>query len=317
MKAGKSGGVRKSRKSDTKAIDGFILVNKPKGITSFDVIRKLREILNFSKMGHLGTLDPNATGLLPVCTGRATKLSQYLLHSDKRYRAMIRLGQATDTYDADGEFLSRHIEPPELTREQLEEILARFMGTIKQVPPLYSAKKVAGKRLYQYAREGQVVTPEPCEVRIDEITILQQKRDFLELEIASSSGMYVRSLANDIGQVIGCGAFLEDLTRLKVGLLSVDDAHTLEQLESAAEKADFSFIAPADGLLPQFKAVGINQSQIVRIQNGNFIVIINPLLQDGEMVRLMSPSSQMVAVGLVQKPLGSMNIQIVPKVVMS
>lgn len=301
---------------EAKALDGFILVDKPKGITSFDVIRRLRSILKFSKMGHLGTLDPNATGLLPVCTGKATRLSRFLLHGDKRYRAVIRLGQVTSTYDADGEPLAPPVEPPALKREQLEEILAAFTGTIEQVPPIYSAKKVAGKRLYQYAREGEEVSPEPCEVRIDEITILNQERDLLELEIASSSGMYVRSLANDLGQAIGCGAFLENLTRLKVGPLSLDDAHTLDELEQAAAEGDFSFIEPADHLLPHFKPVEINQSQITRIQNGSFIVIANPLMQDGQMVRLLDSSGGMVAVGAVKKPLGSMNIQIFPKVVM-
>lgn len=296
-------------------LDGFVLVNKPQGITSFDVIRRLRRILRFRKMGHMGTLDPNATGLLPICLGRATRLSRFLLRADKRYRASIRLGRATTTYDADGEPLGEPSEPPELSDAELEAVLEPYRGTFEQRPPIYSAKKVDGKRLYQYAREGREVEPEPCEVTIRELLVLGRERDRIELDIAGSSGMYVRTLAHDIGREIGCGAFLENLSRLAVGPLSVDDAHTLETLEKMEAEGDRSFLHPMGDLLPHFPRLEINAAQIERVRNGTPIVVVSPEPDNNQMVRLFGPDGNLAAVGLVKKPLGSLQTQIFPKVV--
>ncbi len=303
-----------SARSGTR-LDGFVLVDKPQGITSFDVIRRLRRILRFRKMGHMGTLDPNATGLLPICLGRATRLSRFLLRADKRYRAVTRLGRATTTYDVDGEMLGEPCEPPELSDAELEAVLEHYRGTFEQRPPLYSAKKVDGKRLYQYAREGREVEPEPCEVTIRELKVLGRERDRIELDIAGSSGMYVRSLAHDIGRDIGCGAFLESLSRLAVGPLSVDDAYSLDVLEKMEAEGDRSFLHPMGDLLPHFPRLEVNAAQIERIRNGTPIVVASPEPDNNQMVRLFGPDGNLAAVGLVKKPLGSLQTQVLPKVV--
>lgn len=295
--------------------DGFILVDKPKGITSFDVIRQLRKVLKAKKMGHMGTLDPNATGLLPICLGKATRLSQFLLHGDKTYQATIRLGWATTTYDIDGDIVGERVAPPALTREELEHHLAAFTGTITQIPPVYSAKKIEGKRLFEYAREGVEVEPKPCEVTIRRITVLVQERDLLKLEIHSSSGMYVRSLAHDLGAAIGCGAHLEDLIRIQVGALSLDRASTLDDIAERSAAGDYSFILPMPDLLPDFPRLEINPAQANRIRNGNHVVVTNPALTHRQLVRLFGGGGAFIAVGEVEKPLGSMQVLVHPRVV--
>ena len=307
---------RPRARKETGGLDGFVLVNKSKGLTSFDVIRRLRKILNFRKMGHTGTLDPNATGLLPISLGRATRLNRFLLSADKRYRARIRLGRSTDTYDAEGKTVGESVKPPELTADELESILDRFRGTFLQRPPLYSAKKIDGKRLYQYAREGKAVEPEEYRVQIHSLEVVDRGQDWIELEIASSSGMYVRSLANDIGVAAGCGAYLEELARLEVGGLELEDAATLEEIEEMESAGDRSFIRPMANLLPDFPIVQANSAQVQRILNGNPIVATTPLASKKQYVRIVGPGERLIAIGLAGRPLGSAQIQVQPKVVL-
>jgi tRNA pseudouridine55 synthase len=297
-------------------LDGFVLVDKPKGITSFDVIRRLRQILRFRKMGHMGTLDPNATGLLPICLGKATRLSRFLLKADKRYRATVRLGVATDTYDTDGEPVGEPVEPPEVSKEELEKILDKFRGTFAQRPPLYSAKKKDGKRLYELAREGKEVEPEPCEVTIHSLELLEHERDRVVLDIKGSTGMYVRSLAHDLGQELGCGAFLEELERLAVGALALESALTLEAIEKLESEGDRSFLLPMADLLPNYPRIEINAFQAERVRNGSQIVIHSPLIENGKRVRIFDPDGRMIAIGECKKPLGSLQTQVLPKVVL-
>jgi tRNA pseudouridine55 synthase len=305
-----------SGRGGRRQLDGFVLVDKPKGITSFDVIRQLRQILRFRKMGHMGTLDPNATGLLPICLGKATRLSRFLLKADKRYRATIRLGRATDTYDADGTPVGEPVEPPELNAEELEGVLAKFRGTFKQRPPLYSAKKVDGKRLYELAREGLVVEPEPCEVTVYSLDLLERERDRLVVEIHGSTGMYVRSLAHDIGRELGCGAFLEELERLAVGALSLESAFKLEAIEKMEAAEDRSFLRPMEELLPNYPRIEINAFQVERVRNGSPIVVHSPMIESGQRVRIFDSEARMIAVGEAKRPLGSMQTQVLPKVVL-
>jgi tRNA pseudouridine55 synthase len=267
-------------------------------------------------MGHMGTLDPNATGLLPICLGRATRLSRYLLKADKRYFATVKLGQATTTYDADGEPDGEPAEPPSLSPAELEKILDAYRGKFLQRPPIYSAKKLDGKRLYQLAREGKNIEPEKCEVAIHELHLVKQNRESLELDILSSTGMYVRSLAHDIGQDIGCGAYLEKLQRRAVGPLSIEDAQTLERVAEMEEAGDRSFLRPMADLLPDFPPLEINAGQAERIRSGGPIVTLDPSYDSGVMVRLVDARGQLVAVGLTKKPLGSMQMQVHPKVVL-
>lgn len=307
---------RKPRGRGGPELDGFVLVDKPKGITSFDVIRRLRRILGFSKMGHMGTLDPNATGLLPICLGKATRLSRFLLRSHKSYLATIRLGRATNTYDTDGETVGESKEPPRITAEELDELLGGFRGTFMQRPPIFSAKKVGGKRLYEYAREGEAFEPEPCEVTIHQLDLLKLDSGRIELRITGSSGMYVRSLAHDIGEKLECGAYLEDLVRLSVGGLSLEDAHTLERIEELERGSDRSFLKPMLELLHELPVVKANPTQVNRIRNGTPIVITSPSLGDGQRVRVVDDGGELVAVGDVKKPLGSLQLQVFPKVVL-
>jgi tRNA pseudouridine55 synthase len=297
-------------------LDGFVLVDKPKGITSFDVIRHLRRLLKIRKMGHMGTLDPNATGLLPICIGRATRLSRFLLSANKRYRATIRLGRCTTTYDAQGDTVGETIEPPELTDAEIERLLDRYRGTFKQRPPIYSAKKIDGKRLYQYAREGHDLEPDEYDVTILKLEVLTRERDKVELDITSSSGMYVRSLANDLGKAIGSGAYLEELTRLEVGGLSLEYSYTLEKMETMVAAGDLSFIQPMADLLPDYPAFEVNPGQMERIRNGNPVVVTAPTAKANQSVRLLGPDGDLLAVGILKKPLGSAQAQVHPKVVL-
>jgi tRNA pseudouridine55 synthase len=181
---------------------------------------------------------------------------------------------------------------------------------------LYSAKKVDGKRLYEYAREGKQIKPKACNVRVDEVIVLDQAPDMLKLEISSSSGMYVRSLAHDLGQSIGCGAYLEDLVRVRVGPFKLEDSVTLEDIEKMASGNDLSFVTPVGNMLPHMQRVDINRAQLERVRNGNHVVVFNPTLTDGQQVRLFDSTGTMVALGEVQRPLGSMQLRVQPKVVL-
>jgi tRNA pseudouridine55 synthase len=211
---------------------GFILINKPAGITSHDVVDKLREITKIKKIGHAGTLDPFANGLLILGIGREfTKKLSVFQKKDKEYIANLRLGAESDTFDRDGKIVERKVEKiPE--REEIEETLKIFLGEIEQIPPAFSAKKIGGKKFYELARKGIKVEPKPQRVKIYEISILEYKFPYLKIKVKCSSGTYIRSLANDIGKKLGCGAYVEELTRTKIGEFSIENAIELSKLNS-------------------------------------------------------------------------------------
>jgi tRNA pseudouridine55 synthase len=211
---------------------GFILINKPSGITSHDVVDKLREITGIRKIGHAGTLDPFARGLLILGIGREfTKKLSIFQKKDKEYIATLRLGAESDTFDRDGKIVERKVERiPE--RKEIEEVLKSFFGEIEQIPPAFSAKKIGGKKLYELARKGIKVEPKPQRVKIYEISILEYKFPYLKIKVKCSSGTYIRSLANDIGKKLGCGAYVEELIRTKIGEFSVENAIDLSKLTS-------------------------------------------------------------------------------------
>jgi len=211
---------------------GFILINKPSGITSHDVVDKLREITKIKKIGHAGTLDPFAQGLLILAIGRKfTKKLSIFQKKDKEYVATIRLGAESDTFDREGKIVERKVEKvPE--RKEIEEVLKSFLGEIEQIPPIFSAKKVKGKKLYELARKGIKVEPKPKKVKIYEISILEYRFPHLKIKVKCSSGTYIRSLANDIGKKLGCGAFVEELIRTKIGEFSIENAIELSKLNS-------------------------------------------------------------------------------------
>jgi len=215
--------------------DGFLVLDKPQGVTSFAMVSMMRRLTGVRRIGHAGTLDPLATGVLPIAIGQGTRLLEYLDHDAKTYVAKVRFGATTDTYDADGEVTAR-ADDSKLTREDVEAALPQFIGRIAQTPPLYSAIKVAGKPLYRYAREGADVAIASRVVRIDAIRLLSFGREpaEAEIEVECGKGTYIRSLAHDLGQRLGCGAHLVALRRTRSGGFTIEQAHAEEAVQAAA-----------------------------------------------------------------------------------
>jgi tRNA pseudouridine55 synthase len=230
------------------AVDGVLLLDKSVGLTSNEALQAAKRLLNACKAGHTGSLDPIATGLLPLCFGEATKLTQFLLDADKRYWTVFRLGASTDTYDSEGRITATR--PVTATRAAIERELRRFLGEIEQVPPMYSAIKHAGEALYRLARAGVEIERAPRLVRIHEIRLLEFAGDSLTLEIACSKGTYIRSLAHDLGESLGCGAHVVQLRRLAVGETRIEQAVTLEQLQALpGPRERRALLQPADSVL--------------------------------------------------------------------
>lgn len=258
-----------NRRSRGREVNGILLLDKPAGITSNAALQRAKRIYNAAKAGHTGALDPLATGMLPICFGEATKFSQFLLESDKRYRVVARLGQRTTTSDADGELVCER--PVQVGEAALEQALIRFRGEISQVPSMYSALKYQGQPLYKYARAGVEVPREPRPVTIYELKVLEFAGQRLELEIHCSKGTYIRTLVDDLGELLGCGAHVSALRRLQVASYPAEQMQSLEQLECILEHARAEESAPRleldPLLLPVDTAVGhlpdVNMSELV------------------------------------------------------
>jgi len=234
------------RKCD--AVDGVLLLDKPVGLTSNQALQIVKRLLNACKAGHSGSLDPIATGLLPLFFGEATKLTQFLLDADKRYWTVFRLGVSTTTYDSEGETTATR--PVNVSRRDIERALQRFQGEIEQTPPMYSAIKHNGEALYKLARAGVEVERAPRRVTLHAIKVLGFENDLLTLEIACSKGTYVRSLAHDLGEILGCGAHVVQLRRLASGDVDIERAVTLEQLQALPTPAERArLLQPADSVL--------------------------------------------------------------------
>lgn len=212
-------------------VHGVLNINKPAGVTSHDVVDAVRKILGVRRVGHTGTLDPQATGVLPLCVGRATRIAQYLTQADKEYVMTLCLGVTTDTLDAAGKETGR-VEDIRVRREDLLAILPRFIGEIQQVPPIFSAKKYRGERLYRLARRGEKVERRPVAVRVHALELLEFAPPFVRLRATCSKGTYARSLCDDIGRALGCGGHLHALIRTRSGRFSLDGILTLEELEA-------------------------------------------------------------------------------------
>ena len=250
-------------------VDGVLLIDKPVGLSSNDALTKVKRIVNAKKAGHTGTLDPFATGLLPLCFGEATKFSQDLLEADKTYDAVVHLGITTTTGDTEGEAVETR--PVDVTVEQIEAALARFRGPIMQVPPMYSALKRDGKALYEYAREGITLEREARPVTIHKLEMLAYEAPMLTIRVTCSKGTYVRVLGEDIGAELGCGAHLNALRRIQVGNLTVDGMVTLEQLQ--AHDNPLSLLAPVDALLSSFPRVELTDELAARFLNGQRLAL--------------------------------------------
>jgi tRNA pseudouridine55 synthase len=239
---------------------GFLNIDKPSGMTSHDVVARVRRQLKIKKVGHAGTLDPMATGVLVLCMGAATRLSDYVMHATKQYQAQVRLGATTDTYDAEGEITAEH-DSSHITRETVEQAITDFRGDIEQVPPMYSAIKQEGKKLYELARAGQTVERPPRPVRIDSLHMTDWSPPEITLDITCSAGTYIRSLAYDLGETLGVGAHLTGLTRTTSGNFRLTDAVTLNTLLESDNWQDY-LISPRVALahLPIvcFDTIGID-----------------------------------------------------------
>ncbi len=270
-------------------------MDKPAGWTSHDVVNKIRRITGEHSVGHLGTLDPLATGVLPLLLGRATRLAKFYGSSDKVYEATIRFGFATTTYDTEGDATTEAVSVS-LDPEQLELALTQFRGGIEQVPPAFSAKKIRGVAAYKLARRDQVVELAPVRVEIHGLELLRVSGDTAELRVHCSSGTYIRSLAHDLGGVLGCGAHLVDLRRTRSG--EFQTAHTIEKLET-----DFaSVMIPAAGLLPSFPMVEVDDTAAAQIRHGRDFRT-NPFRAlDAKYVKAVSESGELIAIGQAVLP---------------
>lgn len=253
-------------RSPRRALHGVLLLDKPLGWTSNDALQKAKGLLRAQKGGHTGTLDPLATGLLPLCFGAATKFAQVNLEADKRYRATLRLGERTSTGDGEGEVVERR--EVAVTRPDIEAALQRFGGRIEQLPPMHSALKHEGRALYEYARAGVEVARQARVVSIHELTVAAWEPPILVLDIACSKGTYVRTLAEDIGAALGCGATLAALRRTASGPLAVGDAITIEALAALPEEGRAGLLRPADCLLAHWPAVQLPDDEAGRFLSG-------------------------------------------------
>lgn len=305
-------------------MDGVICIDKPAGITSHDVVAQARHILNHKRVGHAGTLDPFATGLLVLLVGRATRLTQFLTGLEKEYEAIIRLGYATDTADITGKPLSDIQNTGPWTKEQLEQALSSLRGDIDQVPPMYSAKKQGGRKLYELARKGEEVARKPVLVRIHELERAKPDEEWLkdnldgtfdfEVRVVCSSGTYVRTLAEDFGKQLNVGAHLAELRRTRVGDFSIDTASTLVQLKTrAAEESLGKALYNPDAALSRLPVIDVSDEDIRKVKHGSNLQVIEESWTDGERVRIRDMDHNLIAVGVFDAALNMLH----PTVVLS
>ena len=269
-------------------MDGIVIVDKPQGWTSQDVTARLRRVFGTRRIGHGGTLDPMATGVLPVFVGRATRGVEFFEHAEKTYETVLRLGITTDTEDMTGTVLTE--ENVSFTEEQLQETLAAFRGEILQVPPMYSALKVNGQKLCDLARKGKTVERQPRPITIHELTLVERGENTLRLRVHCSKGTYIRTLCKDIGEKLGCGGCMESLRRVAAGEYTVDEAVPLQTLLETERPEDY--LRTVDTMFRNYPAVTLTANQETRCRNGNaFSVSLAPgayraYSQDGEFLML-------------------------------
>ncbi len=303
---------------------GLLPVFKKAGPTSHDVVDMARKALGERRIGHTGTLDPMAEGLLLLCVGQATRLQQYLLLWNKTYRGKIQLGHATTTYDGEGEAQEPTGTPPELDRATLDSLAPQFRGEIEQVPPPYSAKKVAGKKLYELARSGEKVTPEPKTVMVHHLEIEAAPPDRLLVEATTSSGFYVRSLAHDIGVALGCGGHLQHLLRTAIGPYTTDRAlpqEALQTTESAKEIIDGDAWIPLDEVALPFEEIELNSTAADRFVHGQEVVVfktgVEHLTPDSN-VLIRGSDNRLLGIGSVRAVLArGRTLSITPSMVLN
>lgn len=246
---------------------GILNVYKPKGMTSHDVVSFMRRKLHMKRIGHTGTLDPLATGVLPILIGNATKLSDLIMADEKKYVAKVTLGITTDTDDATGEILKR--EKVDVKEETIKEVIKNFIGEIEQIPPMYSAIKVDGRKLYQLARRGEEIERKPRKVTIHSIKISNFDGENFDMEVHCGKGTYIRALCRDIGDALGTGAVMSELERTHTGMFKKENTYTLEEIEKLAESGEIeNILMPPDAILGDFERIDVDSEHEAKIKNG-------------------------------------------------
>lgn len=284
------------RRLPRRQVDGVLLLDKPLGMSSNTALQAARHLFNAAKAGHTGTLDPLATGLLPLCFGEATKFAGELLNADKAYRATVRLGIATDTADAEGAVISQG--EVKVSEAELLTVLQHFRGEIEQLPPMYSALKRDGKPLYEYARQGIEIERTPRRVSIFRLDLLSFDGRDAVIDVDCSKGTYIRTLAADIGQALGCGAHLQALRRTRVAGLTVAQAVTLDSIEALPESGRAALLAPMDTLVVNLPQVQLSGDDTARVRHGQAIAIAWAS-GAGQRLRLFSSEGGFLGIGKV------------------
>ncbi|MGH9503458.1 MAG: tRNA pseudouridine(55) synthase TruB [Terriglobales bacterium] len=276
-------------------MNGVLIIDKPAGLTSHDVVNRVRRILQQPSVGHLGTLDPLATGVLPLVTGNLTRLAQFYGASEKTYEGVIRFGFATDTYDSDGE-AEGPVQIIKVSLEVLRDLSSRFVGLLEQMPPPFSAKKIKGVPAYKLARKHQEVALKPVQVEIKEFEILAANGDQASFRARVASGTYMRSVAHDLGQQLGCGAHLQALRRTRLGEFDLSQAHSLEELEAVckAGRSEEMSIHPRR-LLPEFPCVTADEEVAALIRNGRAVNL--PEFSQARQVKVFAGQRELIAIG--------------------
>jgi tRNA pseudouridine55 synthase len=265
-----------SKRKSGRNIHGILLLDKRLGVSSNKALQEVRHLFNANKAGHTGSLDPLATGLLPLCFGEGTKVSALMLDDNKRYQVLVQLGVMTDTGDAEGSIIETK-PVPDLSIEQIQACLQQFTGEIDQIPPMYSALKHNGRKLYELAREGKTIERKARRITIFELKLLTdfqaeaRKPDQLRLEVFCSKGTYIRSLAEDIGHALGCGGTVNELRRLEAGQFNIEDAMTIEQLRALSEQDLFQALINVDKPLEALRSVHLSEAQAISIKYGQSI----------------------------------------------
>jgi tRNA pseudouridine55 synthase len=277
------------------AISGILVVDKPVGLTSHDVVQIIRSGTGIRRAGHTGTLDPRASGVLVVLIGPAVRLSEFVSAADKRYQAVLRLGSTTDTYDAEGHFTRQSSSPVDITEEKFEEALKQFVGEIEQTPPPFSAVKVHGRKAYEMARQGEEVELTPRKIQVYHLEVLEWAPPEAVIDVHCSSGTYVRSLANDMGTVLGCGAYLVGLRRTKSGRFSLRDAVPLRKLQDAFQAGNwYQYLIPAAEALADWPAIELNPDEVEEVTHGHRVKAA-PDTKPG-LVRGVSMAGELIAI---------------------
>ena len=294
----------KRRRGPERRIDGVLVIDKPEGMTSMDVVRRVKRASHVRKVGHGGTLDPFATGVIAVCMGQATRMMEYLVDGAKTYRGVVELGVETDTYDVQGE-VTRRADASGVTLDDMESALEEFRGVILQVPPMYSALKRQGKRLYDLARAGVEVEREPRRVEVSDVSVVDWSPPLVEVRVECGRGFYMRSLAYDLGANLGCGAYLKSLVRVRSGPFDVSGAASLEQAERSFDDGDWrSVVRAPDAIVDRMRALVVGKREELHLHQGRPLApsLKVPPARHGEKRRVYTTDGRFVGIVAFDAP---------------